>query len=68
MRQIYIIKIMMKSKRIDFLFKKNACDEDEKNASILIKIEKFHDNLRIKKNEKQFSKVFRVIYNEFKKI
>jgi len=51
-----------------FFFKTNACDEDKKNASISIKLEKFHENPRIKDNKKQFSNILRVIYNEFEKI
>jgi len=56
---------MIKSKRIDSFFKRKACDEDEKNASASSKIEKLRDNPNIEENEKQLSKVPKVIYNEF---
>ena len=42
----------MKSRRIDYFFKRNACDEDEKNASTLSKFEKLHNNPKIDENEK----------------
>ena len=56
---------MIKSKRIDSLFKRKACDEDENNASTSSKIEKLHDNPNIEENEKQLSKVPKVTCNEF---
>jgi len=68
MRQVYINQIMIKSKRFILFFNKNVCDEDEKNTFILIKHEKFHENPRIKDNEKRLSNILKVIYNEFKKI
>ena len=45
---------------------RKACDEDEKNASTSSKFEKLHENPNIEENEKQFSNVSKVIYNEFK--
>jgi len=59
---------MTKSKKIDSFFKRKACDEDEKNASTSSKIEKLHENPNIEENEKQLSKVPKVIYNEFENI
>jgi len=56
---------MVKSKRIDSFFKRKTFDEDEKNASTSSKIEKLHENPKIEENEKQLSKVPKVIYNDF---
>ena len=56
---------MIKSRRIDSFFKRNACDEDEKNVSTSSKLEKLHDNPKNEVNKKQLSKVPRVTYNEF---
>jgi len=56
---------MIKNRRIDSFFKRNACHEDEINASILSKLEKLHDNPEVEENEKQLSKIPKVIYNEF---
>ena len=47
------------------MVKSKACDEDEKNASTSSKIEKLHENPKIEENEKQLSKVPKVIYNDF---
>jgi len=38
---------MIKSRIIDSFFKKNVCDEDEKNASMSSKLEKLHNNPKI---------------------
>jgi len=59
---------MIKSKRIDYFFKRNACDEDGKNVSTSSKLEKLHDNPKNEENKKQLSKVPRVTYNEFENI
>jgi len=56
---------MIKSWGIDSFFKRNACNEDEKNASMLSKLEKLHYNPKIEENEKQLSKVPKITYNEF---
>jgi len=56
---------MVKNKRINYFFKRNACDEDEKNAFMSSKIEKLHENPKIEENGKQLSKVPKVAYNEF---
>jgi len=56
---------MIKSRRIDSFYKRNVCDENEKNAFTSSKLEKLHDNPKIEENEKQLSKVPRVTYNEF---
>jgi len=48
---------MIKSKIIDYFVKRNACDEDEKNASTSYKIVKLHENPKIEENEKQIYKV-----------
>jgi len=56
---------MIKIIRIDSFFKRNARDEDKKNASTSSKLEKLHNNPKIEENEKQLSKVSRVTYNEF---
>ena len=56
---------MVKSKRINYFFKRKACDEDEKNASMSSKIEKLHKSPKIEENKKQLSKVPKVTYNEF---
>jgi len=56
---------MIKSRRIDYFFKRNACDENEKNASMSSKLEKLHDNSKIEENKKQLSKSPKVTYNEF---
>jgi len=53
---------MIKSKIIDF-FKKKTCD-----ACTSIKLEKHHENPKIKDYEKQLSKTLKVTYNEFEKI
>jgi len=42
-----------------------TCDEDEKNTSTSSKIEKLHENPKMKKMEKQLSVVPKVTYNEF---
>jgi len=44
--------IMVKCKRIDYFFKRKACDEDEKNASTSSKLGKLHENPKIEENEK----------------
>jgi len=51
---------MIKSKQIYSFFKRNVCDEDQKNASMLTKLKKLYENRRIEENEKQLSKVPRV--------
>jgi len=56
---------MIKSRRIDSFFKRNACDANEKNVSTSSKLEKLHDNPKNEENEKQLFKVPRVTYNEF---
>jgi len=57
---------MAKSRIIDsFFFKRKSCDEDEKNASTLSKIEKLYENPKLRKNEKQLSKVPKITYKEF---
>jgi len=56
---------MIKSKQINSFFKRKACNEDEKNTSTSTKLEKLRENSKIEENEKQLSKVLRVIYNEF---
>jgi len=43
---------MIKSKRINYFFNIKACDEDEKHTSMSTKLEKFHENPTIEKNEK----------------
>ena len=47
---------MVKNKRINYFFKRNACDEDEKKTSTSSKLEKLHDNPKIEENKKQLSK------------
>ena len=47
-----------------FFYKRNVCDEDEKNS----KLEKLHYNPKIEENKKQLSKVPRVAYNEFENV
>jgi len=47
---------MIKSRRVDSFFKRNACDEDEKKTSTSSKLEKLHDNPKIEENKKQLSK------------
>jgi len=42
---------MIKSKKIDFFFKRKTCDEDEKKESTSIKVETFRENPKIKENE-----------------
>jgi len=40
---------MIKSKRIDFFFgERKVCDKDEKNASTLTKLKKFHEHKKFK--------------------
>jgi len=56
---------MIKSRRIDSFYKRNVCDEDEKNTFTSSKLEKLYGNPTIKENEKQLYKVPRVTYNEF---
>jgi len=56
---------MVKSEIIDSFFKRKACDEGEKNVSMSSKIDKLHENPKIKENEKQLSKVLKITYNEF---
>ena len=57
---------MIKSRKIDSFYKRNVCDEDEKNAFMSSKLEKLYYKPKIKENEKQLYKVTRVTYNEFK--
>jgi len=54
---------MAKSEIIDFFFKWKACDEDEKSTSMSYKLEKLYEE--IEENEKQLSKVPKVVYNKF---
>jgi len=49
MRQIYIKKFMMKSKRIDFFFKRNACDENEKIHLYQLNLKNFMRTQELKK-------------------
>ena len=48
-----------------FFFKWKACDEDEKSTSMSYKLEKLYENSNIEENEKQLSKVPKLIYNKF---
>ena len=59
---------MIKNKTIDSFFKRKAYDEDEKTTSTFSQIEILHENPKIEENEKQLSKVPKVIYNEFENI
>jgi len=56
---------MIKSRKIDSFYKRNVCDEDEKNAFTSSKLEKLHHNPKIKENEKQLYKVRKDTYNGF---
>jgi len=48
---------MIKSKIIySFFFMKKTCDEDENNASTSIKLERFHDNQKLKIIKNNFLK------------
>ena len=48
-----------------FFFKWKACDENEKSTSVSYKLEKLYENPKIEENEKQLSKVPKVVYNKF---
>ena len=43
---------MVKSERIYSFFKRKTCDEDENNVSRSTKLEKLHENPRMKKMKK----------------
>jgi len=68
MRQIYIRKITMKSKIINFFSKEMFVMKMKKMHQHQLNLRNFMRTQKLKTMIKQLFKVFKVIYNEFKKI